>query len=411
MAARVRICRLIAHLRGIAMNTKPIASLCFAALLAACTTTNDAPASNRPNKVSATATPASAAAPGMPFAIAEVATFDEPWAMTFLPDGRLLVTEKKGVMKLVDVAAVPARAGTISGLPKVAYGGQGGLGDVVLHPHFANNGLLYFSYVEAGADDTRGAVVARAKLDLDAQGGGSLSGAKVIWRQVPKVSGEGHFSHRIAFGPDGHLFVTSGERQHFTPAQDMNSNLGKIVRLNDDGTVPSDNPFAKQGGIAAQVWTLGHRNLLGIDFDAQGRLWNIEMGPKGGDELNLVERGANYGYPLVSNGDHYDGRPIPDHDTRPEFNAPKVSWTPVISPASFVIYSGSLFPDWRGDGLIAALSGQALVRVEFDGTSAREAARYDMRHRIREVEQGPDGAVWLLEDGSGARLLRLTPAN
>jgi len=186
------------------------------------------------------------------------------------------------------------------------------------------------------------------------------------------------------------------------------------VRLNDDGSVPADNPFVEQGGVAAQVWTLGHRNVLGMAFDAKGQLWAHEMGPKGGDELNLIERGSNYGYPIVSEGDHYDGRAIPDHATRPEFNAPEVVWTPVISPAGFVIYSGERFSDWQGQGLIGALSGRALVRVAFDGTGAREVARHDMGQRIREVEQGPDGDVWLLEDerdGSGGRLLRLSPGN
>jgi glucose/arabinose dehydrogenase len=189
----------------------------------------------------------------------------------------------------------------------------------------------------------------------------------------------------------------------------MGSNLGKIIRLNDDGSLPADNPFASQGGVAAQVWSLGHRNILGMAFDANGKLWAHEMGPAGGDELNLIVRGANYGYPIVSNGDHYDGRPIPDHDTRPEFAAPKVTWTPVISPAGFVIYSGSLFPQWKGSGFIGGLSSTSLVRVAFDGDSAREAERFNMGERIREVEQGPDGALWLLEDGSKARLLKLTP--
>ncbi|MCL1634758.1 PQQ-dependent sugar dehydrogenase [Luteimonas sp. SX5] len=346
-------------------------------------------------------------ADGKPFVATEVATFDEPWAMTFLPDGRLLVTEKEGKLKLLDTAS--KRVGEISGVPEVDYGGQGGFGDVVLHPKFASNGLVYLSYAEKGDGDTRGGAVARGKLTLDKNGGGALSGVKVIWRQVPKVSGRGHYGHRIAFDKDGKLWISSSERQKFDPAQDMKSNLGKIVRLNDDGSVPADNPFADQGGVAAQVWSLGHRNALGLAFDAQGRLWEHEMGPKGGDELNLIERGSNYGYPIVSNGDHYDGRDIPDHDTRPEFNAPEVFWNPVISPAGFIIYSGDLFPDWKGDGFIGGLSSQALIRIEFDGVKAREAARYDMGKRIREVEQGPDGAIWLLEDEGGARLLKLTP--
>ena len=348
-----------------------------------------------------------AAADARPFTATEVAKFDEPWAMAFLPDGRLLVTEKKGALKLVDVAT--GKAGDIGGVPDVDYGGQGGFGDVALHPDYADNHVVYISYAEAGDGDTRGGAVARATLALDDAGGGRLENLDVIWRQVPKVSGRGHYGHRLLFDDEGKLWISSSERQKFDPAQDMQSNLGKMIRLDDDGSVPADNPFANQGGVAAQVWSLGHRNPLGIDFDAQGRLWDVEMGPAGGDELNLVVRGGNYGYPIVSNGDHYDGRDIPDHDTRPEFDAPKVTWTPVISPSSMVIYSGTMFPDWQGDAFIGGLSSQALVRVEFDGDSAREAQRFDMGERIRAVEQGPDGAIWLLEDGSGGRLLRLVP--
>jgi glucose/arabinose dehydrogenase len=192
----------------------------------------------------------------------------------------------------------------------------------------------------------------------------------------------------------------------------MQSNLGKIVRLNEDGSVPKDNPFADKGGVAAQVWSLGHRNVLGIAFDAQGRLWAQEMGPRGGDELNLIERGANYGYPVVSNGDHYDGRTIPDHNTRPEFKAPLVTWNPVISPAGLMFYSGRQFPQWQGSAFIGGLSSQAIIRVAIEGNRAREAERFPMGQRIREIEQGPDGALWVLEDergGSGGRLLKLTP--
>ena len=345
-----------------------------------------------------------------PFVATPMGKFNEPWAMTFLPDGRLLVTEKKGALK---VHALGGVTGNVTGVPTVAYGGQGGFGDVLLHPEFASNGLVYLSYVEPGDSGTRGAAVARAKLTLDDKGGGALSNMEVIWRQVPKVNGEGHFGHRLAFDRDGFLWITSSERQKFDPAQDMKSNLGKIVRLKDDGSVPADNPFASQGGVTAQIWSLGHRNVLGIAFDAQGRLYAQEMGPKGGDELNLIERGANYGYPIVSNGDHYDGRNIPDHDTRPEFKAPVVFWNPVISPAGLMIYRGSLFPAWRGNAFIGGLSSKSLVRIALDGATAREAERFDMGERIREVEEGPDGAIWLLEDernGSGGRLLKLTPA-
>lgn len=340
------------------------------------------------------------------FEATPVATFEEPWAMTFLPDGRLLVTEMAGRLLLVSIDG--KKTLLFEDVPKLAYGGQGGFGDVVLHPDFAVNKLLYLSYAEAGQGALRGAAVARAMLELDATGG-HISNFEVIWRQVPKVSGRGHYGHRIAFSPDGYLFITSGERQKFDPAQDMQTNLGKILRLNLDGTVPDDNPFADQGGVASEVWTLGHRNLLGLAFDRNGRLWNHEMGPRHGDELNLVIRGENYGYPIVSNGDHYNGTNIPDHDTHPEFAAPKAFWVPTIAPAGFMIYSGKLFADWQGDGFIGGLESRSLIRVEFDGDKAREAGRFAMGKRIREVEQGPDGSIWLLEDGSGGRLLKLTP--
>ena len=364
-------------------------ALACAALLMACSAASD----NAP------------AAADKPFTATAVGTFDEPWAMAFLPDGRLLVTEKKGALKLFDPAS--GQRGDISGVPAVDYGGQGGFADVALHPQFADNGLVYVSYAERGAGDTRGGALARAHLALDDRGGGALSGLQVIWRQVPKVGGRGHYGGRIAFDADGRLWLSSSERQKFDPAQDMTSNLGKVLRLDDDGAAAAGNPFAERGGVAAQIWSLGHRNVLGLAFDADGRLWEIEMGPRGGDELNLIERGANYGYPVVSNGDHYDGRPIPDHDTRPDFAAPKVSWNPVISPSSLVIYSGDAFPDWRGNALITGLSSQSLVRVALDGNRAREIARYDMNERIRVAAQAPDGTLWLLEDGSRGRLLRL----
>jgi aldose sugar dehydrogenase len=345
------------------------------------------------------------------FQVEEIARFNEPWAFAFLPDGKMLVTEKAGAMKLF---AIGGSAMDVGGIPAVRYGGQGGLGDVVLHPQFASNNLVYFSYAEPGSGDTAGAAVARATLIVTDQGA-RLEDLQVLWRQIPKVSSRGHFAHRIAFDAEGYLWISSGERQQFDPAQDMQSNLGKIIRLRDDGALPQDNPFQDDGMVAREVWSLGHRNPLGIAFDAYGQLWNVEMGPAGGDELNRVTRGANYGYPTVSDGDHYDGRPIPGHDTRPEFNTPAIVWTPVISPSSLMFYSGSEFPAWHGNAFIGGLSSMSLVRVEFDGTQAREAERFEMGQRIRGVRQGPDGAIWIIEDeraGSGGRLLRLSnPAN
>lgn len=371
--------------------------------LLACSNDTGAPADN-----AAFATNESQIAPvdRPPFTVQPVAEFDDPWAMAFLPDGRLLVTEKGGALKLYSPSS--GTVADVAGVPEVVHRGQGGFGDVVPGPAFGEDRFLYLSWVEAGDGDS-GAVVGRAQLGEN-DGRARLDGLQIIWRQQPKVTGSGHFAHRIVFSPDGqYLFISSGERQKFTPAQDMSTNLGKIVRLRPDGAVPDDNPFAQKGGVTAQIWSLGHRNILGIAFDADGRLWAHEMGPRGGDELNLIEKGENYGYPIVSNGDHYDGRPIPDHDTRPEFEAPKLSWTPVISPAGAVIYSGDLFPQWKGSMLLGALSGQALVRVALNGEVARKADRWDMDQRIREVEQGPDGTLWVLEDGPSARLLKLTP--
>lgn len=336
----------------------------------------------------------------------EVTSFQEPWAMTFLPDGTMLVTTKPG--KLFHVTQEGEKT-EVEGMWEVAYGGQGGLGDVVLHPDFANNGYVYISNAETlDGGATFGAVVTRAKLDLSGDTP-KLADMTKIWTQEPKVPGNGHYSHRMAFGPDGKLFITSGDRQKQTPAQDFDKALGKVIRLNEDGTVPDDNPWQDQGELARTFWSTGHRNLLGIDFDNEGRLWTHEMGPRHGDELNLIVKGDNYGWPVVSNGDNYSGIPIPDHDTQPEFNAPETFWVPSVAPAGLVIYDGELFADWQGDALIGGLVSQALVRVDIEGESAEEAERFEWGKRIREVEQGPDDALWVLEDGPSGRLLKLTP--
>jgi glucose/arabinose dehydrogenase len=350
-----------------------------------------------------------------PFNVETITDFHEPWAMTFLPDGRMLVSEKKGSLYIVNEMGQKA---PVSGLPDVDYGGQGGFGDVEVHPDFADNNLVYMSYAEGGVNGTRGAAVARGVLS-ESNGRGYLSDVEVVWRQYPKVVGRGHYGHRIVFH-DGYMWISSGDRQKFTPSQDMQSNIGKVVRLYDDGSVPDDNPFVDyidedpavdDEGVYDQVWSLGHRNPLGMAVDLEGELWVMEMGPAGGDELNHIKRGGNYGYPIVSNGDHYDGREIPDHDTRPEFLAPAAWWTPVVSPGNLIVVRGEMFSDWRGDALIAGLSSQAIVRVALDGDEAREVERYPMGARIRSVLEGPDGALWVLEDeraGSQGRLLKLT---
>lgn len=357
------------------------------------------------NSTSETVTTPSSTQVQQAYKVNNIAEFNEPWAIAPLKDGRLLLTERKGRLYLFDPET--KKKTEIKGTPKVAYGGQGGLGDVALHPDFANNPWIYLSYAEQGQGGY-GAVVIRGKLDLK-QGAPQLTQIEKIWTQVPKFSsGQGHYGHRIVFGSDGKLWISSGERQQFDPAQDMKSNAGKIIRLNDDGSIPADNPFMNQGEIAQQVWSLGHRNPLGMAFDPKGQLWIIEMGPKGGDELNKIIKAKNYGYPLVSNGDHYDGKPIPDHSTRPEFEAPVLDWTPVISPSDLNFYTGKMFPQWQNKAIATGLSSKAIIIIDTMQQPAKEVQRLDMKARIRGAVQAQDGGIWVIEDGPQARLLKLT---
>jgi len=383
-------------------------STAFAAIaLIACSGNAPADQAGKPPEGAYKAGPQAPTEGALPFAVTPLAKFASPWAMTVLPDGRMLVTEKAGEMILLSADGRQRR--TVATIP-VDSAGQGGLMDVVLAPDFASSKRVYFSYSATG-EGGKGVVLARGMLDTQ-PGGERLRSIEAIFRARPFVEGDGHYSGRIAFSPDGRfLFFTNGERQKFTPAQDKGATLGKVLRLTPDGKPAPGNPLAAQG-FQPEVWSYGHRNLLGIAFDAAGNLWEQEMGPKGGDEVNLILPGRNYGWPNASDGSHYDGRDIPDHRPGDGYEAPKVSWNPVISPGGLMIYSGRMFPQWKGDAFIGGLSSMALVRVDLDGTRAAKGDQWAMGQRIRDADEGPDGAIYLLEDGqkgAAGRLLRLTP--
>jgi len=327
-----------------------------------------------------------------------------PWGLAFLPDGRMLVTERSGTLRLVskDGKLSPP----LSGVPKVVVAGQGGLLDVAIDPDFKSNSLVYLTYSEPG-EGGAGTAVARGKL-----GESGLDGVEVIFRQEPKVGGGNHFGSRLVFAPDGKLFVTLGERFTFTPAQDLTNDLGKIVRINPDGSVPKDNPFVGRTDARPEIWSYGHRNPQGAAIHPEtGKLWETEFGPMGGDELNIPQAGANYGWPVVSWGSHYTGEDIPDPPTHPEFADAIYHWNPVISPSGITFYTADAIPAWKGNLLIAALSGQAIVRLTLDGEKVVDEERIPMGARIRDVVQGPDGAVYALTDEGNGEILRLTLEN
>lgn len=374
------------------------------------------------------AAPSSVSSSAGDIAIEELTTLEYPWGMALLPDERLLITEKPGRLRIWTDGTLSK---PVEGVPEVVYHDtpeeQGGLLDVAVDPDFEDNGFIYLSYVEASDEqpsdirDTgdarfgdyldlsdniiRGGAVARAQLQEN-----QLTDLKVIWRQTPKTVSRGHFGHRLVFSPSGELFITSGDRMRFDPAQNLSTNLGKIVRINPDGSIPDDNPFIDQEDARGEVWSYGHRNILAaaIDPDSE-RFWIFEMGPLGGDEINLIQEGKNYGWPEVSNGSDYGGQTITSHLAVPEFKAPVRSWTPVISPSGALFYQGSLFPDWQGNVLVGGLSSQSLVRLVLDEDRIVVEERIDMQQRIRDLIEMPDGALLVIVDDAEGGLLRLTP--
>jgi glucose/arabinose dehydrogenase len=373
-----------------------------------------------------------------PFTVTKVAQFDLPWRMAFLPDGRMLITEKAGK---IFIATQAGQKTEVTGVPAVQFGGQNGLLGVYLTPTYAKDHSIYLTYSEPGEDPiTSSLALARATLKIG-NGSASLDALKVIWRDPIKGRG-GQVGATIAFSPDKKLlYLTVGERQRFTPAQDPNQPAGKILRLTLDGKPAPGNPMAGKTGAntvdivdpakntdaaksapvvgtykfpgpnltPSETWSSGHRTPYGLAFAPDGRLWEIEHGPRGGDELNLIEPGKNYGWPLVSYSVNYDGTPIPSPDTRPDLAKPVIYWTPVIAPGNLIFYSGKLFPKWKGSAFAGGLSSQTLNRIIVDGAKAQPAERWAMSFRVRDVEQAPDGALWLLEDSKPGGLYRLTP--
>lgn len=326
-----------------------------------------------------------------------------PWGMAFLPDGRLLVTERPGRVRILGTDGTLSEP--LAGAPEVYAVGQGGMLDVALDPDFRDNRYVYLVFSEP-AEGGGSTAVGRGRL-----GEGRIDGFEVLFRQQPRIDNRYHFGGRIAFGPGETLFLTMGERFLFDPAQDLSNHLGTTVRIAQDGSIPQDNPFVGEPGAEDAIWSYGHRNIEGAAVHPEtGELWVVEMGPRGGDELNRIEPGANYGWPEVSWGEHYDGRDIPDPPTRPEFHDAVTYWVPSISPSGLIFYTGEMFPDWRGDALIGGLSGQVLVRVALDGTEVVEEERLPMEARIRDVVQGPEGAIYLLTDQRNGNVWRLSPA-
>ncbi|MEX2643930.1 MAG: PQQ-dependent sugar dehydrogenase [Acetobacterales bacterium] len=329
---------------------------------------------------------------------------EHPWAVALLPDGRKLVTERPGRLRLIDGEG--GVSAPLSGVPKVYAQGQGGLLDVVLSPDFADDRMVYLTYAEPGGGGASTAV-ARGRLNEAAT---ALEDVLTIFRQQPKVETGRHFGARLVFARDGTLFVTLGDRGLGDPAQDLSNHIGTIVRLERDGTVPPDNPFVGKSGVRPEIWSYGHRNAQGAALHPEtGKLWENEHGPRGGDEINIPEAGRNYGWPLVSWGTQYSGAPIPDPPSRPQLSPAIHQWTPVIAASGMAFYTGDLFPAWKGNALVGGLVAKAVVRLTLDGEKVTGEERIPIGARVRDVRQGPDGAVWVLTDESNGKLLRLSP--
>lgn len=333
-----------------------------------------------------------------------VGGLNHPWGLVFLPDGRLLVTERnEGSLRILDKNN--NLSAPLDGTPEVVARSQGGMLDVALDPDFESNQYVYLSYSEPGKNNTATTALGRGKLEND-----QLNNFTVIFRQRPKVSGPNHFGGRIEFTQEGNLFLTLGERFKFDPAQNLSNHLGTIVRIKPDGSVPDDNPFINDPDAEDEIWSYGHRNIEAAAIHPQTReLWVAEMGPKGGDEFNQPEAGKNYGWPVVSWGDNYDGSEIPDPPTNPQFANAKIHWTPVISPSGMIFYTGDKFPEWQGQVIIGGLTSNGLVRVEIDGEDAREVGRISLGARIRDVVQAPDGSIYVLTDQSDGNIWRIIP--
>jgi glucose/arabinose dehydrogenase len=377
--------------------------------------------------------------PGLPFTMTQVATFKLPWRLAFLPDGRMLITEKVGPVWLVTQSGEKT---PVENVPAVLWQGQGGMLGLFLSPTYATDHNIYLTYSEPGEEQGySGLALARARLQIGGSTA-SLEGLQVLWRDMPKGRG-GQFGAQIAFSPDGqYLFLTVGDRQRMTPAQDPNTAVGKILRLTLDGKPAPGNPMAGKTGAdtlpliapprdteaaktapvvstyavqgpnlaPSETWASGVRTPYGLAFAPDGRLWEVEHGPRGGDELNLIEPGKNYGWPLVSYAVNYNGVPIPSPDTRPDLTKPVIYWTPIVAPGNIMFYKGAMFPQWNGSALMGGMQTKTLNRITFDGKGgAAPAERWDVGHRIRDVEVGPDGALWMLEDANPGGLFRVTP--